>query len=391
MRLSSRVPPGAARNELTRSLARVRASGASVADLTESNPTRVELPYPDSLLAPLGQSRGLLYEPAPLGVPEARKAVASDQRRRGVTVEPDHVVLTASTSEAYSWLFKLLCEPGESVLVPRPSYPLFDYLARGEGVATHPYGLRFHGRWEVDLSTVESAPPDVKALVAVSPNNPTGSYLDAREAHALQDVCRRRGWALIVDEVFADYPLETTGPAPRTDWAVGAPVLTFSLGGASKTLGLPQVKLGWVIAGGPDADRRAALDGLEHVADTFLSVSTPVQLAAGDLLSAGGAVRHAIHARVRENLASARQIASAFPACTVLPVEGGWTAIVRVPALRPEEDLVLSLLQREHVLVHPGYFFDFESEAFLVVSLLPQPALFRDAFERTLRHACATP
>ena len=156
MRLSSRVPPGAARNELTRSLARVRAAGASVADLTESNPTRVELPYPASLLAPLGQSRGLLYEPAPLGMPEAREAVAADQRRRGATVDPDDVVLTASTSEAYSWLFKLLCEPGEAVLVPRPSYPLFDYLARGEGVATHAYALRFHGRWEVDLSTVES-------------------------------------------------------------------------------------------------------------------------------------------------------------------------------------------------------------------------------------------
>ena len=204
-------------------------------------------------------------------------------------------------------------------------------------------------------------------------------------------LCRRRGWALIVDEVFADYPLEAPAPAPRTDWAVDAPVLTFSLGGASKTLGLPQVKLGWVIAGGPDADRRAALDGLEHVADTFLSVSTPVQLAARDLLSAGGAVRQAIHARVRENLAGAREIASAFPACTVLPVEGGWTAIVRVPALRPEEALVLSLLQEEHVLVHPGYFFDFDAEAFLVVSLLPLPALFRDAFERTLRHACAAP
>ena len=389
MKLSSRVPQGAAQNDLTRALADVRASGVAVADLTESNPTRVQLPYAGNLLAPLGQARGLRYEPAPLGVTEARDAVAADQRRRGAMVNAEQVVLTASTSEAYSWLFKLLCEPGEAVLVPRPSYPLFDYLARAEGVTTHPYTLHFHGRWEVDLSTVESAPPGVRALIAVSPNNPTGSYLEAREARALQDLCRARGWALIVDEVFADYPLETA--APSTDLAVNAPVLTFSLGGASKTLGLPQVKLGWVIVGGPAADRRAALDGLEHVADTFLSVGTPVQLAAAELLSAGGAVRQAIQARVGGNLAHARRIAAAFPACTVLPVEGGWTAIVRVPALRSEEALVLSLLREQHVLVHPGYFFDFDAEAFLIVSLLPPEAVFRDAFERTLRHACAAP
>ena len=386
MTLSSRVPRGAAPNPLTRALVRLRADGVAVADLTESNPTRVELPYPADLLAPLGQPSGLRYEPHPLGLPEARAAVAADQMRRGAVVGPDHVVLTASTSEAYGWLFKLLCEPGEAVLVPRPSYPLFDYLARAEGVATHAYSLRFHGRWEVDLATVETAPPHVKALVAVSPNNPTGSCLDDRELQALQAICRSRGWALIVDEVFADYPLEAR--APRTDLAANAPVLTFSLGGASKTLGLPQVKLGWIVVGGPDAECREALDGLEHIADTYLSVGTPVQLAAGALLEAGGAVREAIRTRVGRNLGRAREIAAGFPACTVLPVEGGWTAVVRVPALRSEEALTLSLLEHEHVLAHPGYFFDFDTEAFLVVSLLLPDAAFRDAFERTLRHAC---
>jgi aspartate/methionine/tyrosine aminotransferase len=168
-------------------------------------------------------------------------------------------------------------------------------------------------------------------------------------------------------------------------------VLTFSLGGASKTLGLPQIKLGWIVVGGPDAECREALDGLEHIADTYLSVSTPVQLAAGSLLQSGGVVRQAIRARVRENLDNAREIASGFPACTVLPVEGGWTAVVRVPALQPEEALVLSLLEREHVLAHPGYFFDFDAEAFLVVSLLPEAAAFRTAFQRMLRHACTPP
>jgi hypothetical protein len=386
MTFSSRVPRGSAPNQLTRALARLRAGGVPVADLTESNPTRVGLAYPADLLGPLGHPAGLRYEPQPLGLPAAREAVAADQMRRGAAVAPEQVVLTASTSEAYGWLFKLLCEPGEAVLVPRPSYPLFDYLARAEGVATHAYSLRFDGRWEVDLATVESAPERVKALVAVSPNNPTGSYLDAGEIAALQAICRNRGWALIVDEVFADYPLYAR--VPRTDLAVDAPVLTFSLAGASKTLGLPQVKLGWMIVGGPDAERREALEGLEHVADTYLSVSTPVQLAAGALLSAGAAVRQAIHARVGRNLTHAREIVRGFPACTVLPVEGGWTAVVRVPALRSEEALALTLLEHEHVLAHPGYFFDFDTEAFLVVSLLPEEAGFRDAFERTLRHAC---
>ena len=387
MTLSSRVPRGAAPNQLTRALARLRADGVAVIDLAESNPTRVELPYSSDLLAPLGAPSGLRYEPLPLGLPAARAAVAADQARRGAFVAPEQVVLTASTSEAYGWLFKLLCEPGEAVLVPRPSYPLFDYLARAEGVVTHAYTLRFHGRWDVDLATLESAPNDVKALVAVSPNNPTGSCLDAGEVQALHSICRSRGWALIVDEVFADYLLEA--PASRTDLAVNAPVLTFSLGGASKTLGLPQVKLGWMIVGGPEAECHEALEGLEHIADTYLSVSTPVQMAAQSLLEAGGVVRQAIRTRVGRNLAHAREIAGSFPACTVLPVEGGWTAVVRVPALQSEEALVLSLLEREHVLAHPGYYFDFDTEAFLVVSLLPAEAQFRDGFERMLRHACA--
>jgi alanine-synthesizing transaminase len=386
MRLSSRVPRGAAPNRLTLALDRLRQDGAAVADLTESNPTRVGLTYPADLLAPLGDARGLLYEPRPLGLPEARRAVAADHARRGAHVDPDQVILTASTSEAYSWLFKVLCGPGEGVLVPRPSYPLFQHLARADTVAVQDYALRFHGRWDVDVASVEAAPDSVRALVVVSPNNPTGSYLAAQEAHDLQALCQRRGWALIVDEVFADYPLDAVSPA--TDLAVDAPVLTFTLGGASKTLGLPQIKLGWMVVGGPERDRREALEALEHLADTYLSVSTPVQLAAPLLLSAGEGVRQQIHARIGRNLARARDIAGRFPACTVLPVEGGWTAVVRVPALRPEEALVLSLLEHERVLVHPGYFFDFDREAFLIVSLLLEAHTFDDAFERTLRHAC---
>ena len=284
----------------------------AVADLTESNPTRVELPYPADLLSPLGLPSALRYEPQPLGLPAARAAVAADQLRRGAVVDPEHVVLTASTSEAYAWLFKLLCEPGEAVLVPRPSYPLFDLLARAEGVETHAYSLRFHGRWEVDLATVEAAPPQVRALVAVSPNNPTGSGLDGGEVEALRAICRSRGWALIVDEVFADYPLDAQ--ALRTDLAVNAPVLTFSLGGASKTLGLPQVKLGWIVVGGPDAERREALEGLEHLADTYL-VGEHTGAAGRRRAAPGGRGRAPGDPRARapEPGAGARRSPPAFP------------------------------------------------------------------------------
>jgi aspartate/methionine/tyrosine aminotransferase len=222
-------------------------------------------------------------------------------------------------------------------------------------------------------------------VLLVSPNNPTGSFVSARELEALVRICRDRDWALIVDEVFADYVLDAVNPV--TDIAARADVLTFSMGGASKSLGLPQVKLGWTLVGGPAADRATALEGLELIADTFLSVSTPVQVAAADLLERGAAVRAAIQTRIRANLAAARQIAARHPSCDLLPVEGGWSAVVRVPATKPEEHLVLDLLSRERVLVHPGYFFDFEHEAFLIVSLLVPEMDFADAFVRTLRFA----
>jgi len=271
------------------------------------------------------------------------------------------------------------------VLTPVPSYPLFDYLASLDGVRQTRYPLEYHGRWEIDVDSVAAAPGDTRAVLLVSPNNPTGSYASAREIEALVRVCRDRGWALIVDEVFADYALEAG--APLTDVAARTDVLTFSMGGASKSLGLPQVKLGWTVVGGPAQDRASALDGLELIADTFLSVNTPVQVAAAALLERGAAVRAAIHGRVRANLATARRVAAAHPSCNLLPVEGGWSAVVRVPATRGEEMLVLELLSRERVLVHPGYFFDFEHEAFLVVSLLVSEAEFADAFARTLRFA----
>jgi aspartate/methionine/tyrosine aminotransferase len=389
MRLSGRIPGEAPVNALTRSLDALRASGQAVIDLTESNPTHVDLAYPSRLLAPLAEPRGLRYEPQPLGLASARQAIAGDALRRGFTIDAADVVVTASTSESYSWLFKLLCDPGDTVLVPAPSYPLFEFLARAEGVRLATYDLRFDGRWEVDVASMAAAPSSCRAVVVVSPNNPTGSYIRAGEADAVWALCAARGWALIADEVFADYALDEADPF--TDLAARAPVLTFSLGGASKSLGLPQIKLGWITLGGPPAERRTALDALELVADTFLSVATPVQLAAAELLRDGAHVREAIRHRVLHNLGRARALVAAFPACSLLPVEGGWTAVVRVPGLRTEESLVLELLERERILVHPGYFFDFQHEAYLVVSLLPAPGTFADAFERVLRHASSAP
>ena len=385
MRPSTRLPRESAPNALSQALDALRRSGTPYVDLTESNPTHAGIHYPDELLLPLSAPASLRYEPHPLGLAAAREAIAADCTRRGAHVDPSQVVLSASTSEMYAWLFKLLCDAGEGVLVPRPSYPLFEHLTRLEGVRAEPYRLEYHGRWAIDFDSVTAAPADTRALLLVSPNNPTGSYASAAEIDALVDICRDRGWALIVDEVFSDYPLEAT--APVTDVAARADVLTFSMSGASKSLGLPQVKLGWTVVGGPAADRAAALDGLELIADTFLSVGTPVQVAAPSLLERGAGVRNAIHARVRANLAAARRIATAHPACDLLPVEGGWSAVVRVPATRSEETLVLDLLARERVLAHPGYFFDFEHEAFLVVSLLVPDPQFAEAFARTLRFA----
>ena len=248
---SQRLPAHAELNALTRTLGRLRASGVAVMDLTESNPTRVGLSYPADLLSALSAPRALRYEPEPFGLLEARRAVAVDHLRRGVQVDPDQVMLTASTSEAYTWLFKLLCDPGDAVMVPRPSYPLFEHLTRLEGVRPVPYDLAYHGRWEIDVAALRSAPPDVKAVIVVSPNNPTGSFISAEDLADLSAVCGVRGWPLIVDEVFADYPLECD--APVRDVAVHSNVLAFTLGGLSKSLGLPQVKLGWVVVGGLQA------------------------------------------------------------------------------------------------------------------------------------------
>lgn len=384
--ISSRLPSSLQPNELARLMQAKRRSGAVLADLTESNPTRVGLSYPDDLLAPLADARALDYDPQPLGLWPARAAVAADFRRRGIVVSADRVALTASTSEAYALLFKLLCNAGDEVLIPHPSYPLFEHLTRLESVEAIPYSLDYHGSWRIDVDSVRRAITErTRAILIVSPNNPTGSILNRDDLAQLAEIAAGAKTPLIGDEVFADYRID---PAPgATHVLADRDVVAFSLGGLSKSAGLPQLKLGWIGFGGPSDRVDEILAAYELVADTYLSVATPVQAAAADLIERGAVLRSQILARVTRNLAALRTAAQGVPAVSVLPVEGGWSAVLQVPSVTTEEALVLALLDHDDVVVHPGYFFDFPREAFVVVSLLVEPAVFDRAIPRVLARA----
>jgi len=387
---SDRVPCRLEPNRLTAAVRALREAGEPFDDLTVSNPTTVGLPYPASLVTALAEPRGLEYDPQPLGRPDARAAVAGEYARHGATVDPAQVVLTASTSEAYSLLFKVLCDPGDEVLVPRPGYPLFDQLARLDAVVARPYALEYHGGWTIDLDGLRAASgPRTKAIVLVSPGNPTGAFTRRAELEAVRHLAAAHDVALVSDEVFADYPLQAPSDAVATvlEGSGDTGPTTVALGGLSKSVGLPQHKLAWMVVKGPPVARAALLARLEYACDAYLSVSTAVQVAAPRLLADGASVREAIRSRIATNLATLADRVATTPACTLLPPEGGWSAVVRVPAVRPEEDLVLELLERDRVLVHPGYFFDFRTEAFVVVSLLPPPEVFGRAVDRLCRRA----
>ena len=386
---SSRVPRELAPNRLSAAVAARRAAGRRFLDLTITNPTCVGIVYPPDLLQALSGDEGRTYQPEPFGLRTARAAVAADYARRGISVAEDHVVLTASTSEAYTLLFKLLCEPaGDEVAVPAPSYPLFDHLTRLDGISARQYHLQYHGRWELDESSLDAAwSRRTRAVLAVSPNNPTGSTLRAGEWNAIATRCAARDAALIVDEVFAGYALPDGAGAADVAADGDARPLTFRLGGLSKSAGLPQVKLGWIAVDGPDPVVAAALERLELICDTYLSVSTPVQAAAPALIAAGAPVRAQIQERIRSNFNALRQAASADPSVEVLNADGGWSAVIRVPARRSEEEMVLELLEARDTLVHPGFFFDFAHEAFLVVSLLPPADEFREGIRRVMEFA----
>lgn len=359
--------------------------GAALLDLTETNPTKCGLSPPAEALSSLSDARGAAYDPDPRGLRDARDAIAHDCGSRGVPADADRLLLAASTSDAYSLLFKLLCNPGEAVLAPQPSYPLVETLARLDGVEALPYRLEYQGTWSIDRASLVAALDDrARAIVVVTPNNPTGSRLRAADREWLACLAADRELALISDEVFADYVLQPRADAASLSGEARAP--TFVLGGLSKSAGLPQVKLAWIAASGPDGLIAAALDRLDVIADMYLSVSTPVQWAARSLLAAGTSARAAILARLAANLTTLRAESARHPAVTLLEPEGGWSAVLRVPATRPEEALVTALVRDALVIVHPGYFFDFPSEAFLVVSLLPEPGVFAEGVRRVMTH-----
>jgi len=347
-------------NRLSLLLHELRQRNAPTIDLTESNPTRAGIDYPlEELSAAMARAARAAYDPHPLGLRSARETLAAELR-----CDADDVVITASTSEAYSFLFKLLCDPGDNVLTPTPSYPLLEHLAAMEMVELRHFPLEFHRRWEIVPSNI---PIDhrTRAIVVVNPNNPTGSFLTADEQRAIAAT----GLPVISDEVFLDYPLEGRGST-----FAGA----FALGGLSKSAGLPHYKLGWIRV--PD---RGALAPLELIADNFLSVATPVQVALPEILALAPRIREAIAARTRTNLDAARRIVGG--AAQLLPVEGGWSAVIRMPRTMSDEEFALDALERHDVVIHPGYFFDFEREGYFVVSLLTACEDFEEGLSRVLQ------
>lgn len=375
-------------NPLATILHQARRSGRPLVDLTESNPTRCHIANTDRLIALLGHPRGSSYVPHALGHPVARASVAQLFADRGLPADPDRVVLSASTSEAYAWIFKLLCDQGDRVLIPAPSYPLFDYLARLENVEVDRYPLVRDEAWRIDFDAleraIEQARGRARVIVLVHPNNPTGSFARRSEAAMLSTLAAKYGLALVVDEVFAEYAHGDLPQDRLPSFATERNALTFVLAGLSKSMLLPQCKVGFTLVCGPDELVQEAIARIEVIADTYLSVSTPAQLALPELLAARHEVQAAVRSRLAGNLqAIDRAITNAGPHAAVrrLPTDGGWYAILEIARTR-DEDAWVELLVREHgVIVHPGYYFEMDREGFLVVSLLPEPDQFVPAIE----------
>lgn len=387
---SRRVPSDHSANRLSAAVQRRRAAGAPIIDLTESNPTRCGFRMDTgALLSSLGDPGSLVYEPHPQGLASARMAVAGYYADIGLPVDPECLFLTTGTSEAYAMVFKLLADPDEEVLVPTPGYPLLDVLTRLEGVRLIPYPLAYReparrasGGWAIDLELLRaSISTRTRAVVVVSPNNPTGSYLKKAELDGLNVLCRDFGLALVVDEVFSDY---ARGPDPRRvrTAAGNGGALTFALNGFSKLVGLPQLKLGWIHVSGPGELARQARERLAYVTDAFLSVSAAVQHAAPAIFRLRAPVQEQIQARLAQNLAALQGGLSGIDSCRLLASEGGWYSVVRLPDGLPDEELAVDLLEQDGVLAHPGYFYDFAAGSHLVLSLLPPTGEFREGVSR---------
>lgn len=371
-------------NLFTEALQEVRASGEELLDLTVSNPTRAGIEYDSAaILDSLRDLKSLEYDPQPKGLRSARDAVAAYYHERNQPVDPERLVLTTSTSEGYSYIFRLLANPGDEVLVPKPSYPLFDFLAELQDVKLVGYPLLYDHGWQIDWPSLESAlSPKTRALVVVHPNNPTGSYVSASEQERLNEVCRDHGLGLIVDEVFLDYAHDGLH---RASLASNDAALTFTLSGVSKVSALPQMKLAWIAVSGPEADVEGAVERLEVIADTYLSLNAPVQLAAGALLEQRKNIQPQLTRRVLRNLAELDLQLTGQQSSVRLDVEGGWYAVLRVPATQSDEDLAIALLLNTGTMVHPGHFYDFPRDGYLVISLITPEGEFREGISRLLK------
>jgi alanine-synthesizing transaminase len=372
-------------NQLAVLAENLRLAGRPIIDLTESNPTRCGFQYEDaSILTALSTPASMRYDPQPRGLQAARQAVAGYYAERNTPLSPERILLTSGSSEAYGHLFRLLTDPGDSVLIPEPGYPLFEFLSRLNDVELAAYSLEYHRHWEIDFASLEAAVrPRTRAVIVVNPNNPTGSILRARERREIVDFCRRRGLALIADEVFLDYCFPHA-QAEAGSFAGENPALTFTLNGLSKSAALPQMKLGWIAISGPERAAEDALARLDVIADTYLAVGTPVQCALPQLLASAQGIQRQISVRTDANLSRLDEKIAGQSLCSRLEVDAGWSAIIRVPNIRSDEDWALELLDKDGVLVHPGHFFNFATEGYLVVSLLPPLAAFDEGICKLL-------
>jgi len=372
-------------NRFTEVQRELLAAGAELLDLTVSNPVRAEIHYDEeTILGSLAKPEAMDYDPQPKGLRSAREAVVAYYREQHeeFDIDPESIVLTTSTSEGYSYVFRLLANPDDEILVPKPSYPLFEFLADLQDVKLVPYPLLYDHGWQIDFPSLYKAVNHrTRAVVVVHPNNPTGSYVEAAERAALNDFCREYDLSLIVDEVFLDYAHD--GVARRT-FAVNQGALTFTLSGLSKISGLPQMKLAWIVTSGPEEKVASATGRLEVIADTYLSMNAPIQLAAPVLLDQRKNIQPLLIDRVRTTREELDRQLAKQTLCERLDVQGGWYAILRVPVKGTDEDLAIRLLKEKSVLVHPGHFYDFPADGYLVVSLITPPGMFRQGITRVL-------
>ena len=373
-------------NRFTEAQRDVEAAGVEVLDLTVSNPVRAEIPYDaEAILGALASPEALDYDPQPKGLRSAREAVAHYYREQHeeFDLDPEAIVLTTSTSEGYSYVFRLLSNPEDEILVPKPSYPLFEFLADLEDVKLVPYPLIYDHGWQIDVPSLYKAVNHrTRGLVVVHPNNPTGSYVEDKEREELNAFCREYDLPLIVDEVFLDYAHDGVA---RPTFAVNHDALTFTLSGLSKISGLPQMKLAWIVTSGAKEKISAAMGRLEVIADTYLSMNAPIQLAAPALLEQRKNIQPLLIDRLRANREELDRQLGKQNVCSRLEVQGGWYAVVRVPVKQPDEDQAIELIRKMSVLVHPGHFYDFPSDGYLVVSLITPPGMFREGIARVLR------